>query len=466
MFKDLQRSQNNDLGSFDGLFFRFLESLIHQARSSIDLFEAKVLKINGFPGNLQAFENPQRAVARGRRFYTMSTHISSQSTGLNPMRIQRRALITFRLLTVICSMAFVLPSLSSFANAVESMRIESAPFGKTSDGKNVTKYVLINSSGNSVEMIDYGAIITSINVPDRNGNKKNVTAGFQGMEGYLLKHPYFGATVGRYCNRIAKGKFTIDGKSYTLAVNNGPNHLHGGEVGFDKRMWSATQTKTDSSVGLSFTLTSADGDEGYPGTLKVTADYIWDNDNRLTIRFKATTDKSTHVNLTNHAYFNLSGSGSGNVHKHELMLACDQYLEVDDTLIPTGKLLAVKGTALDFTTQHAIGNRINEMTSTNGYDHCFVIRGEAGKMRLAANVLDPASGRTMEVQTTQPGVQLYTGNFLDGASANAGFKRHEAFCLETQHFPDAPNHKEFLSTLLQPGQTLVETTTYRFGVSK
>ncbi|MEQ1830102.1 MAG: aldose epimerase family protein, partial [Pirellula sp.] len=251
-----------------------------------------------------------------------------------------------------------------------------------------------------------------------------------------------------------------------LAVNNGPNHLHGGIVGFDKLMWQTAQIQNDKSVGLRFSLTSPDGQEGYPGTLRVVAEYLWDNDDRLTIRFTANTDKSTHVNLTNHAYFNLSGTGSGEIYKHQLQLASDQYLEVDSSMIPTGKLPAVKGTPMDFNTSHAIGDRIQELMETNGYDHCFVVRGEAGKMRLAASVLDPTSGRTMEVQTTQPGIQLYTGNFLDGSQASSGFKKHEAFCLETQHFPDAPNHKEFLTTLLQPNQTFAESTTYRFGVQK
>ena len=344
------------------------------------------------------------------------------------------------------------------------MQIESTPFGKTADGQSVTLYTLTNASGNTVQMIDYGAIVVSVNVPDRNGKKTNVTAGFSSLDGYLARHPYFGSTVGRFCNRIAKGSFNLDGTTYKLAVNNGPNHLHGGIVGFDKLMWKASEVKSDSSVSLRFSLISPDGQEGYPGKLSVTAEYVWDNENRLTIHFTATTDKATHVNLTNHAYFNLSGAGS--IYEHELTLACNNYLPVDANMIPLGQIASVKSTPLDFTTKRLIGERIAELTSTNGYDHCFVVDGSAGKLRLAANISDPASGRTMEVLTTQPGIQLYTGNFLSGGADNAGFKQHEAFCLETQHFPDSPNQSAFPSTLVKPGQTLDETTIYKFGVSK
>ena len=353
----------------------------------------------------------------------------------------------------------------AFTNEVK-MQIESAPFGKTTDGQDVTLYTLTNASGNSVQMIDYGAIIVSINVPDRNGKKSNVTAGFSSIEGYLQRHPHFGSTIGRFCNRIAKGSFSIDGTVYKLAVNNGPNHLHGGVVGFDKLMWKAAEMKSDSNVGLKFSLVSPDGQEGYPGNLAVTAEYLWDNENKLTIRFTAKTDKATHVNLTNHAYFNLSGANSGTVYKHELTLPCSNFLPVDENMIPLGQIASVKNSSLDFTTKRLLGERIAELKATNGYDHCFVVDGSTGKLRLAATVSDSASGRTMEVMTTQPGIQLYTGNFLGGGADNAGFKQHEAFCLETQHFPDSPNQAAFPSTMLKPGQTFDETTTYKFGVSK
>ncbi|MFN7627126.1 MAG: aldose epimerase family protein [Pirellula sp.] len=347
-----------------------------------------------------------------------------------------------------------------------TMTIEKKPFGKTTDGKEVTLYTLTNASGNTVQMIDYGAIVVSINVPDKTGKRVNVTAGFDSIDGYLQRHPYFGSTVGRFCNRIAKGKFSLDGKTYSLAINNGPNHLHGGEVGFDKKMWQVSEMKADGSVGLKFTLVSPDGDEGYPGTLTTIAEYIWDNQNRLTLNLQATTDKPTVVNLTNHAYFNLSGPGSGTIHNHELTLSCDQYLPVDENMIPTGQLATVTGTPLDFVAPHKIGERIAELKATNGYDHCFVVRGKAGELRPTAKVVDPASGRTMEIQTTQPGVQLYTGNFLAGTAGNANYKVHEAFCLETQHYPDAPNQPSFPTTVLKPGETFREVTTFTFGVAK
>ncbi|MFN7732048.1 MAG: aldose epimerase family protein [Pirellula sp.] len=346
------------------------------------------------------------------------------------------------------------------------MSIDKKPFGNTADGKPVTLYTLTNAAGNTVKMIDYGAIIVSIDVPDRSGKKVNVTAGFDSIDGYLQRHPYFGSTVGRFCNRIAKGKFTLDGKTYTLAVNNGPNHLHGGEVGFDKKMWTVAEIKTDTAVGLKFTLVSPDGEEGYPGTLTTHATYLWDNDNQLTLTFEATTDKPTVVNLTNHAYFNLGGPGSGTVYNHELTLAADQYLPVDETMIPTGQLASVTGTPLDFTASHKIGERINDLKATNGYDHCFVVRGKVGELRMAAKAVDAASGRTLEIHTTQPGVQLYTGNFLAGNPGNANYKMHEAFCLETQHYPDAPNQAAFKSTVLKPGETLKEVTRFAFGVAK
>lgn len=395
--------------------------------------------------------NPLSKLQLGARMKSILSHFSGS--------IQHYAAVCMAVVSLLFS--------CDIAHSFQSkMQIESAPYGKTADGQDVTLFTLTNASGNSVQMIDYGAIVVSINVPDRDGKKTNVTAGFSSLAGYLERHPYFGATVGRFCNRIAKGSFSIDGKAFKLAVNNGPNHLHGGIVGFDKLMWKTVEAKSDSSVGLKFTLVSPDGQEGYPGKLSVTAEYTWDNENELSIRFTASTDKPTHVNLTNHAYFNLSGPGSGTVYKHDLTLSCSQYLPVDADMIPIGQLASVSNTPLDFTSKKAIGDRIAELKQTNGYDHCFFVDGAPGKLRPAALAMDPASGRTMEVMTTQPGIQLYTGNFLGGGPDNAGFKQHEAFCLETQHFPDAPNQPSFQTTLLKPGQTLDETTTYKFGVSK
>lgn len=367
-----------------------------------------------------------------------------------------------RLLASLCLVAFATwPQAHLLSN---DMSIQRSDFGQTPAGQKVDLYTLKNRAGHSVRLTNYGAIIVSIDVPDRAGTLANVTAGFDSLAGYLDRHPYFGATVGRFCNRIAKGKFSLDGKEYSLAINNGPNHLHGGEVGFDKLVWSASELKTDQSVGIRFTLLSPDGQEGYPGNLNVTADYLWDDQSTLTIHFSATTDKATVLNFTNHAYFNLAGPKSGPITDHQLSLACTKYLTIDADMIPTGAFANVEGTPLDFRAPHAIGERIAQLTATNGYDHCFVIDGTPGSLRPVATVFDPKSGRAMEVQSTEVGVQLYTGNFLNGSDANAGYGQHQAFCLETQHFPNSPNQADFPTTTLKPGETFQQTSTFRFFV--
>jgi aldose 1-epimerase len=342
--------------------------------------------------------------------------------------------------------------------------IEATPFGKTNSGELVTLFRLTNAHGNSIQMMDLGAILVSIDVPDRNGQRTNINSGFPTIDGYLQRHPYFGSTVGRFCNRIANGQFHIDGKSYSLFVNNGPNHLHGGKIGFDQLLWKTERLSTESSVGLRFSLVSPDGQEGYPGTLHVTAEYVWDDTNTLTIRFQASTDRATHVNLTNHAYFNLGGVQSGTIYDHSLSVEAAEYVPVNENMIPTGQTASVIGTPLDFTKPTNIGDRIHQLEQTRGYDHCFVVGGPVGKLRLAATVVHSGSGRTMIVRTTQPGIQLYTGNFLDGTPATGGFKQHEAYCLETQHYPDTPNQSGFPTTLLRPGEMFDETTTFEFGV--
>lgn len=334
------------------------------------------------------------------------------------------------------------------------MPIQRAPFGSTPDGQPVTLFTVSNQRGHSISLIDYGAILVTVNVPDRAGNIANVNLGFPSMSGYLTRHPYFGATVGRFCNRIAHGKFTLDGKSYTLATNNGPCHLHGGIEGFDRLMWRAQEL----ADGIQFDLLSPDGQEGYPGNLQVTTVYRWNDQNQLTIGFTATTDMPTVLNLTNHAYWNLRGVGKGNVLGHRLKLNCDRYLAVDPTLIPTGEIVSVEGTGLDFRGWHSIGERIAEFPGTKGYDHCYVVNGQPPALRPAGRVEEPDSGRVMEVSTTQPGMQLYTGNHLSGE-----FQQHAGFCLETQHFPDAPNKPQFPTTRLDPGQTFSQTTIYGFS---
>lgn len=344
------------------------------------------------------------------------------------------------------------------------MKIESEVWGQTADGRPVRRFTLTNTHGHSVEMIDWGATLVAVRVPDRNGKLENVTLGFDSLDGYLQRHPFYGSTVGRFCNRIARGRFTLDGTEYTLATNNNGNHLHGGNVGFDAQLWDAEPIESGDTVGVRFRLVSPDGQEGYPGTLEVIAEYTWNDGNELTYTFTATTDKPTVVNLTNHAYWNLGGAGSGKVLDHQLEIEADQVLDVDSTLIPTGKMNEVAETPLDFRSAHPIGDSIDQLTATNGYDHCFVVRGKKGTLRAAARAIDPESGRIMDLRTTQPGVQLYTANHLGGNAASGGFGGHSAFCLETQHYPDSPNKPDFPSTRLDPDQTLSETTVHVFSV--
>ena len=321
-----------------------------------------------------------------------------------------------------------------------------------------------------MKVMTYGATVVSMETPDKLGNVRNIQLAFPKLDGYLQRHPFFGSTVGRYGNRIAGGKFTLDGQEYKLATNNGPNHLHGGIKGFDAVLWKAQEVKSADSVGVKFSYTSPDGEEGYPGTLNVTATYTLTNANEMRIDYAATTDKPTVLNLTNHCYWNLGGAGSGQILEHELTIHADKYLPIDATSIPTGELAAVKGTPMDFTMPHKIGARIDELKQpphqTKGYDHCYVLRGQEGKLLPCALAHDPASGRTMEISTTEPGVQLYCGNFLDGGEGAGGYKQHDAFCLETQHFPDSPNKPDFPSTVLRPGQTSKSTTVHKFGVKK
>ena len=313
-------------------------------------------------------------------------------------------------------------STTTDAGKQTAMSFETSDFGQTTDGQPVTMYTCKNANGLVLKMIDYGAIVVSLELPDRDGKLVNVNQGFATLDGYLPRHPYFGATVGRYCNRIAIGKFTLDGQEFTLATNNAPNHLHGGEKGFDKAMWTATEVANEEGVGVKFTYTSADGEEGYPGNLSTTVVYTLTNNNELKIEFTATTDKATPVNLTNHSYWNLAGAGSGTIKEHELTIHADKYLAVDSGLIPTGELVDVADTPLDFRTARTIGERIMETgLDPLGYDHCYALRSQDGSLSLAARVKDPSSGRVMEIYTTQPGIQLYSGNFLDGSESAGGF---------------------------------------------
>ncbi|HVX11321.1 MAG TPA: aldose epimerase family protein [Pirellulales bacterium] len=364
-------------------------------------------------------------------------------------------------------LAFVqLGSLAADAAAEEKMSVKKSTFGKLADGREVEQYTLENGRGMTAKVITYGGILTSLTTPDRNGKPGEVTLGFDALEPYLAGHPYFGATTGRVANRIAKGRFTIDGVEYKLKTNNGPNHLHGGEVGFDKVLWKGEPVTT--GAGVKLTHVSPDGDEGYPGKLTVTVVYSLTDKNELKIDYTATTDKATPINLTNHTYWNLADGGKSDILKHVLTLNSDRYLPADAQLIPTGELKSVRGTPMDFTKPMEIGARMAQVPGEpNGYDHCYVLNQDSpGTLVLAARVREPESGRVMEIHTTEPAIQLYTGNFLDGTlkSRGATYKQHHAFCLEAEHYPDSINQPAFPTTLLKPGQTYRQTTVHRFSV--
>lgn len=345
--------------------------------------------------------------------------------------------------------------------------LQKMDFGKTSDGTPVELYVLTNNKGVVAKIMTYGALLTELHVPDRDGKFDDVVLGFDNLKSYLAGHPFFGATVGRVANRIAKGKFKLDGKEYTLATNNGPNSLHGGIKGFDKMVWKAEPVEAREGVGVKFTYRSPDGEEGYPGNLTCTVTYTLTNQNEVKIDYAATTDKATPVNLTNHSYFNLGGIKGGSILNHELMLVASQYSPTDDTLIPTGEIRPVKGTPLDFTNPTSIGARIAQLKGKPvGYDHNYLIRRDGEGLVLAANVYEPRTGREMLMYTTEPGVQLYTGNFLDGKLKGKGgvaYDQYHGFCLEAQHFPDSVNHPNFPSIILAPGKTYTQTTVYKFA---
>jgi len=359
-----------------------------------------------------------------------------------------------------------------FSSPKESqpMILTQASFGKTADGQEITAYTLTNA-GITAKVIDYGAILTELHVPDAKGNVADVVLGFDNVKQYETESPYFGATTGRVANRIAKGKFTLDGKEYTLATNNAPNHLHGGIVGFNKKIWKAETLKTIEGPAVKFSYTSPDGEEGYPGNLAVEVTYTLTKDAELRVDYKATTDKATPINLTHHTYFNLAGQGNGTILKHELELTADHYTPVDATLIPTGNIAKVEGTVFDFRRPAPIGGRIHLLKGDaatkdpGGYDLNYVLNNQTGKVALAAKLHDPSTGRIMEIWTDEPGIQFYTGNFLDGSlTGKAGkvYQKHFGLCLETQHYPDSINQPKFPSTVLKPGETYTQTCVHKF----
>lgn len=345
------------------------------------------------------------------------------------------------------------------------------PFG-SANGQPVEQITIVNKNGIELRAITYGGIITSLKTPDRDGKSGDIVLGFDSIDGYLGDHPFFGAIIGRYGNRIAKGRFTIDGTEYKLATNNGPNHLHGGLKGFDKVVWKAeVLPDMPGRRGVVFSYTSADGEEGYPGKLDVKVTYTLNDNNELIVDYLAHTDKATHVNLTQHSYFNLAGEGD--ILGHELTIDADRYTPVDATLIPTGELAPVEGTPFDFRKSTPIGARINDaheqIKNGSGYDHNWVLANSRTDLHRAARVVEPKSGRTLEVATSEPGMQFYAGNFLDGKLVGKGgrsYGQRSGFCLETQHYPDTPNQKNFPTTLLQPGAEYKSRTVFTFGVSR
>jgi aldose 1-epimerase len=347
-------------------------------------------------------------------------------------------------------------------------QISKAPFGTTKEGTPVDIYTLRNARGVEARICNYGGIVVSMRVPDRSGNFDDVVLGFDNLDSYIKGSPYFGALVGRYGNRIAKGKFSLDGVAHTLAVNNGPNALHGGIKGFDKVVWQAKPIASSQGPGLELTYVSKDGEEGFPGTLTVTAVYTLTADNALRLDFTATTDKDTIVNLTHHSYFNLAGKGD--VLAYEVYINADGFTPVDSTLIPTGELKPVAGTPFDFRQPTAIGARINQSDEQlkfgNGYDHNWVMNKAPGQLEVIARVTEPTTGRVLEVLSTEPGMQFYTGNFLDGSLTGKGgrvYQFRNAFCMEPQHYPNSPNQPNFPSVVLKPGQVYKNTIMYRFS---
>jgi aldose 1-epimerase len=345
---------------------------------------------------------------------------------------------------------------------VNQLAVKKELFGKTGDGTDVYLYTLTNENGMTVKVITLGAIVTSLTAPDRNGRYEDVVLGFDNLKSYLDGHPYFGAIVGRYGNRIAKGRFELDGAEYTLATNNGNNHLHGGLAGFDKKVWIVEINQSIDFIGLTLSYLSQDMEEGYPGNLSVSVTYTLTKDDELKIDYEAETDKATPVNITHHGYFNLTACRE-NILNHEVTIMADRFTVVDEELIPTGELRDVEGTDMDFRTPMTVEARIANVEG--GYDHNYVLNKTGEGMVLAARVFEATSGRQMEVYTTEPGMQFYTGNFLDGSLKGKGgkvYQKHFGFCMETQHFPDSPNQPTFPTVILRPGEKYTHSTVYKF----
>jgi aldose 1-epimerase len=355
------------------------------------------------------------------------------------------------------------------ADAKAKIKIES--FGQMPDGTAISKYTLTNSKGMTMQVINLGGVITSLTAPDRNGKFEDVVLGYDSLAGYIAKGSFFGALVGRYGNRIGNAKFVLDGKTFELEKNNGPNNLHGGAKGFDKRVWTIEEMPTDNGAAIKLSYTSADMEGGFPGNLQTQVIYHLTDSNELKINYRATTDKKTIVNLTNHTYFNLSGNTQNDILNHELMINADRFVPVDAGLIPLGPLKDVSGTPFDFRTPTVIGARIDkddeQLKVGKGYDHCWVLSNPGDSAKVAATVHDPSNGRVLSVYTTEPGIQVYTGNFLDGSVTGkygSVYMKRFAICLETEHFPDSPNKKDYPSVVLNPGEVYKTQTVYTFSV--
>jgi len=365
------------------------------------------------------------------------------------------------------TLALVIFGMISCGNNKTKEMVTTQSFGSF-DGKDVSLYTLTNKKGDVLKLSNYGAVIVEIIVPDRNGKKENVTLGYDNFDGYVNGDPYFGKVVGQYANRIAKGRFSLDGVDYTLAINNAPNALHGGPTGWHSRVWDAQVLKNTDFPAIRFTYNKPDMEEGFPGNVVAEVVYTWTDNDEIILDYKVTTDKKTVVNITNHAYFNLHGAGVGDILDHEAVIKASSFTPVDSTLIPTGEIRPVEGTPFDFRTPHLVGERIgadyDQLKLGRGYDHNFVLDNAE---EVDATVYDPSTGRVLEVLTDQPGVQLYTGNFLDGTQTGHGGKVYNyrsGFCLETQHFPDSPNQAAFPSVILMPEEPFLSSTTFRFSV--
>jgi len=394
-------------------------------------------------------------------------HTTAARTGIRG----RAARLAVAILLAIATIGLLGMSASDASGSKGHLDVKRERFGTMPDGTVVHRYTLTNARGMEVKLITYGGAIQSLRVPDRHGRKANVTLGFSTLDGYLSTgNPYFGCITGRYANRIDEGRFTLDGVTYQLAINNPPNHLHGGNVGFDKRVWDAEVVHGKGTVGVRFHRVSPDNEENYPGALDTTVTYTLNNHNALRMRYQATTTEPTIVNLTNHAYWNLAGEGSGDINDHKLLLKASHYTPVDPTLIPTGAIDPVAGTPMDFTRSTRIGQRIRDnfeqLVIGRGYDHNWVLDRHGSGLELAARLEEPRSGRVLEVLTDQPGIQFYSGNFLDGTlygTSGHAYRQGDGLALETQHYPDSPNHPNFPSTVLRPGDRYDTTSVYRFS---